>query len=309
MDIKFKSQFPFYEVWYGKLNIDTQRAFWFRYTLLHGQHQESALWALFFDQDKITYQKKSFILENIRLSSDEIHLPQGKLTHSLCKGELPHIKWTLSYKNRGGSFDPIPPLLKLLHLTQSHTHTPMIDLEFSGTIEVENNIHTFQKARGMIGHVWGKKQAHAWAWAHCNHFKESQDIIFEGLSGEIQIFKKTLKPLTSLYLKWNGKEYYFNTLMHLFKTSSSYGYGFWNFTATHPEIILEGKIKSLPQNIAQVQYTDTDGSTLYCYNSKKANLELTLCNRKNHQKMTLHAEHTAALEWVTRTPMMERSRL
>ncbi|MBI2027255.1 MAG: hypothetical protein HYS98_05585, partial [Deltaproteobacteria bacterium] len=65
----FKHQFPFYEVWYGKLNFDENKSLWFRYTLLNGKTKESALWAIFFDENKIIAQKKMFPLEKIHLNN------------------------------------------------------------------------------------------------------------------------------------------------------------------------------------------------------------------------------------------------
>ena len=48
-EARFTGQYPFYEVWYGKLNFDKEKALWFRYTLLNGVKQECAVWVIFFN--------------------------------------------------------------------------------------------------------------------------------------------------------------------------------------------------------------------------------------------------------------------
>ena len=298
MNAKFLGQFPFYEVWYGKLNISPQKAFWFRYTTLHGKTKESALWAIFFNGSRITARKKTFSLNEARCES-YIHLPLGQLTQESCEGDLGAILWQLTYQDRQGSFDPVPTIFKKLHLAKSLVCTPFIDLRFSGKIIVEAMTHDLHEVPGMIGHVWGKKQALCWSWAHCNQFKE-KNVVFEGLSAKIPLLGWASPPLTSLYLKVSDQEYIFNGVIDLLKTHSTFGYGLWEFCSKNKDVILSGRIQSRPEHVAVITYTDTDDSELYCHNSKLAKCELTLQIRQTGQEKRFISESSAALEWVTR---------
>ncbi|MBI2646109.1 MAG: hypothetical protein HYW85_03625 [Deltaproteobacteria bacterium] len=301
MNPHFKGQSPFYEIWYGKLNIAPNEAFWFRYTLLNGKTKEAALWAIYFGPQKIIAQKKVFDLSQLGLTSCRVSLPLGFLSDTALEGSLPHIQWKLTYQNTHGgpTFDPVPSLFKRLHLTKTLVHTPLLDGVFSGDIVAEDQRRSFQNAPGMIGHVWGTRQALEWTWAHCNSF-DQKEVLFEGLSARIPLLKWPSPPLTSLYLKYEGKEYIFNTALDLLKSHSSFGYTFWNFKAHSKEIMLSGKVKSLPQKIAVVTYTDTDDSHLYCHNSKLSDLELRVFEHKTQTQKIFKSQGTTALEWVTR---------
>ncbi len=299
MDFYFKGQSPFYEIWYGKFNLAPNEAFWFRYTLLHGKTKEAALWAIYFGPQNIIAQKKVFDLSELKLSSSALELPLGFLSDSALEGFLPRIQWRLTYQNKNGTFDPVPSLFKYLHLTKTLVHTPLLDGSFSGDMVIDDQRRSFQNIPGMIGHVWGKKQALEWTWAHCNSF-DQKGVIFEGLSARIPLLKWPSPPLTSLYLKYEGTEVLFNTPLDLLKSHSSFGYTFWNFKAHSHNITLTGKVKSLPQKIAVITYTDTDDSHLYCHNSKLADLELTIFEHNTHTPKIFKSDGTTALEWVTR---------
>lgn len=299
MRAKFSNQFPFYEVWYGKLNLTPQKAFWFRYTLLNGKTKESALWAIFFDESKIIARKKVFPLHEASLEP-YVHLPLGRLTENSCVGSLDDIQWDLTYQKRDGAFDHVPHLFKKLHFSKSLVCTPIVDARFLGKITVDGVVHSLDQVPGMAGHIWGKKQALCWSWAHCNSFEGMENTVFEGLSAKIPIMGRASPPLTSLYLKDGDKEYVFNGVIDLLKTQSSFGYGFWEFYTKKRNFILKGRIESVPNHIAVVTYTDTDDSVLYCHNSKLAKCELTLENRQTGQKKRFISESSAALEWVTR---------
>ena len=299
MNSYFKGQCPFYEIWYGKLNIAPNEAFWFRYKLLNGKTKEAALWAIYFGPQKIVAQKKVFELSQLELTSSRLSLPLGFLSDTALEGFLPHIQWRLTYLNKNGTFDPVPSLFKRLHLTKSLVFTPLLDGAFWGDLVIEDQKRSFQNVPGMIGHVWGTQQALEWTWAHCNSF-DQKGVIFEGLSARIPLLKWPSPPLTSLYLKYEEKEYVFNSALDLLKTQSSFGYTFWNFKAHSKDITLTGNVTSLPQKIAVVTYTDTDDSNLYCHNSKCADLELKILEHKTQMEKTFKAQGAAALEWVTR---------
>src|SRR3989338_5860692 len=299
MEFHFKGQCPFYEIWYGKFNISPNEAFWFRYTLLNGKTKEAALWAIYFGPEKIIAQKKAFDLSQLKLTPSAIELPLGFLRDSALEGFLPRIQWCLTYQNKNRTFDPVPSLFKRLHLTKTLFFTPLLDGVFGGDLVVDDQRRSLQQVPGMIGHVWGTQQALEWTWAHCNSF-DQKEVVFEGLSARISLLKWPSPPLTSLYLKYEGKEYIFNTALDLFKSQSSFGYTFWNFKAHSKEITLSGSVKSSPQKIAVITYTDTDDSHLYCHNSKLADLELTILEHKTQTQKILRAHGTAALEWVTR---------
>ncbi len=307
---------PHYEVWYGKIDLSPQKAFWFRYTILDGVRSEASTWAIAFYDGLIKTGKNTLPLSllapaNTVIIPDEekteryaakpqvFHLGKNHLDSSNAVGAAGDISWNLQFKDNGHRFEHVPPLVKLLGVAKSVYNACFLDLRFSGTIRCGSETFELNDRPGMIGHIYGKKSAEAWAWAHCNNFKDAQGVIFEGLSAQIKKGQKISSPLTSIILFTPGKQYIFSSVKHLRKTKSVFGDGSWEFEARSSEAILKGKAAA-PGNVALVEYTDTDDSHLWCRNSKLADLTLELTDLQKNKTETFVSKATAAFEIVNR---------
>lgn len=307
---------PHYEVWYGKIDIAPQKAFWFRYTILDGVRSEASAWAIAFYDGLIKTGKNTLPLSllapaNSVIIPDEekteryagkpqvFHLGKNHLDSSNAVGAAGNISWNLQFKDNGHRFEHVPPLVKLLGVAKSVYNACFLDLRFSGTIRCGSETFELNDCPGMIGHIHGKKSAEAWAWAHCNNFKDAQGVIFEGLSAQIKRGQKISSPLTSILLFTPGNQYIFSSVKHLRKTKSVFGNGAWEFEAASSSAILKG-IATAPGNVALVEYTDTDDSKLWCHNSKLADLQLELTDIASGKKEYFNASATAAFELVNR---------
>jgi hypothetical protein len=87
----------------------------------------------------------------------------------------------------------------------------------------------------------------------------------------------------------------------MFSPNSFFGEGSWTFKTTQKGVTLEGEvIAPSEEKIAVVQYTDTDDSSLWCYNSKLAELRLRITDPKRNLDKSFVAKETAAFEIVDR---------
>jgi len=307
---------PFYEVWFGKIDIAPDRAFWFRYTTLNGKRQEASTWAVLFKDGHIATGKNTWPLADLAPgngiiipSLDEqarysghpqvFHIGHNHLDTANATGSAGKVAWNLHFTDKGHRFDHVPPLVKKLGVAKSNYYDCFMDLRFSGEIKFDGETISLKDRTGMIGHISGKQSAHAWAWVHCNNFKGKESVIFEGLSAQILLGSKVSPPLTSLVLVVDGKQYAFSSLKLMLKTQSKFGDNKWEFEAQSSVAILKG-IATASENIALVEYIDTDDSKLWCSNSKLANLKLELTNKKTGKTQTFVAEATAAFELVNR---------
>ena len=59
-----------------------------------------------------------------------------------------------------------------------------------------------------------------------------------------------------------------NTIRDILKARSRYDYETFTFTAKKNGTVFEGKVSARLEDYAGVTYEDTDGSPLYCHNSK-----------------------------------------
>lgn len=301
---KFRGQSPFYEIWFGKFNFDEKKALWFRYSILNGVQKEAAVWGLFFDEDHVYAGKNSFPLESLSLQKKDVFsLKKDFLSETIAVGQAGPLDWKLEWKDSGRRFSHGPSLFKKLGLTRSRYESCFLDIQFSGRVRLSTDkdplTYKIENAPGMISHIWGSRQAHHWAWVHCNHFQNTPDAVFEGVAAHLQIGKKVTGPLSSFVLYLDGERYDFSSLGIAFCSPSNSDGKKWRFSLKKGSLQLSGEAK-LPQKVAVVKYTDTDGSSLFCHNSKMASLKLTFIDTRRGIHRTLETKNTAAFEIVNR---------
>lgn len=306
---------PFYEVWYGKIDIAKGKAFWFRYTLLDGVKKEASVWALFFSEGKVQAGKNTFSIDKLAPSNCLIipdhketarfekqqqvfHLGGNHLDGANAIGQAGVVSWDLQFTDNKWRYEHVPPLMKALKVTKSIYNACFLDLRFSGLIKNGDETISVENRTGMIGHIYGKKSANSWAWAHCNNFGE-QNVIFEGISAQIKLGGKVSPPLNSFVFIADNHLYNFTSTVKLFTSDSVFGNGKWTFTAKSNEAVLKGEATA-PANVALVEYTDTDDSNLWCYNSKLADLKLEFTLLKTGKTQTFVSQGTCAFELVNR---------
>lgn len=322
-DRVYRGTSPHYEVWYGKVDLPDQQALWFRYKTLDGAVEAASAWAVFFGKNGIRAGKKRWWLDEVQPAGPvTLHnRPENALgkpmrfegRHAVFRvgdahlddanalGTAGPISWDLHWKDSGKSFRYIPPSLQKFGLARSTYDDCFMDLRVSGRVTCDNQIVDFENATGMVGHIQGSKIAgHSWAWSHCNHFDDNEDAVFEGLSARALLGKKRASPLmTALILFLEGHRYEFHGPIQIFQTKSDFGRHKWSFAADTGDVRLSGEARA-PSEVALVRYTDTDGSGVWCYNSKLGSLKLRLNDRKRGIDKILHSSNRAAYETVTR---------
>ena len=322
---QYVGQSPFYEVWFGKIWVSPEQAFWFRYTILDGVQQQASSWAILFSGDKIWTGKNNYPLEDLPPAQSIIlppardmmryhqhpqvfHLAENHLDTHNALGNAGDIYWDLRFTNSGKRFTHGPEWAHALRFAKTRYDACMLDLKFSGSVTFpshgKNQSLVFHQAPGMIGHIYGTKQADSWAWAHCNMFdKESSGkslgAIFEGLSGRILMGKKPSIPFSSFYFFDGEVAYEFRSTQTFLNSYSRWDGNEWHFETTQNGVTLSGIVLLSPSH-ALVEYTDTDDSKLWCHNSKLSSLQIKLIDPKRKIEREFKATQSAAFEMVSR---------
>ncbi len=309
---------PGYEVWYGKVDLSPGRALWFRYTLLDGQVQQAATWALLFGADKIHAGKQIWPLaaaqahgvglvpatgDAAEFAAEEtvFHVADGHLGAGHAQGHAGAVRWNLTWQDRGLRFEHTPWLLRQLGLVGTTFRSPLADLRVSGTVACGDEQFTLDGVTGAIGHLHGRRHADSWAWAHCNNFDGGEDAVFEAISARVRVLGQLTPPLSSFALRLGGQTHAFSSLRNWRQTRTSWGSGRWQFAAEAGGVRIEGELQAPgPAQVALVAYTDTDGSTLWCANSKLAALTLHIHDTRTGARQTLRSTACAAFEEVDR---------
>ncbi|HOV31785.1 MAG TPA: hypothetical protein PLX23_00300 [Candidatus Hydrogenedens sp.] len=319
-----------YEVWYWKLNPqDEAWSFWFRYTLLKNEAKSVIeVWGIFTRRETQKKEegenvqniaiKETFPIEQCKYGASEnansISIGENFVDFITCKGNLckrdNQLSWGLNLTPifPQSSFNFIPRSLWRLGIVKNYTVTVHEKMLFNGNIKVNEDIISVQNALGMQGHLAGLKQGHSWAWAHSCIFSdeetgESVPIIIDVLSACARIGKKMVSPqLTTLFLYYDGKEYILNSIKSILSTKSRYIPLFWEIKGKTCDFIFSISIEADMPTVVGVQYEDTDGSMLYCYNTKMATIKLILHDLTNNNEKHFVSLQKGAFEWVQRKP-------
>jgi hypothetical protein len=310
----------FQEVWYLKLNDPaTNRALWLRLTILvsgNGFRRVAETWAIYFQRSankdvskvalKQTYDLSTFSssdadgtlrAENFELSPEHT---RGKITS---KGRT--ISWDLKIQpGHEARFNLVPETLSRSRIVRNTAFTVGEDLRFTGHSEVDGERVEWKDAAGMQAHLSGPKNGHSWVWGHCNLFVDGQGkpvpFLFEGLSAKARLAGSLSTPrLSTFYFHYEGKAYEFNSLWDAMRVKSRSSLTDWRFQADRGDLSFRGTAQAELKDFAGVTYEDTNGSLLYCSNSKLSNLEVHVY-RRDKLESTFYSHGTAAFEVVTR---------
>ncbi|MFP4501649.1 MAG: hypothetical protein ACLFTT_11665 [Candidatus Hydrogenedentota bacterium] len=309
------------EVWYLKLNDpEARRALWLRFTLLvraDGTKRLAEVWAIAFERTatevkKVAVKRTRRAEEFVLLPPEEKGFRIGECIFAARETEgavgLPGgntIRWRLRFAPaRPAAFDFVPPVLKRLRMVRNIAWTVHEDLRFNGLCEVNGTPWEFTDAPGMQGHLAGARNGYSWAWGHCNHFHDQEGkpvrAIWDGLSGRGRKGQHgSTMQMSGMYIHYKGTDYAINNLWPALRMPSRFGLTGWRFEARLRERRFVGRVDAAPDEFAGVTYEDTDGSQLYCYNSKISSMALEVYHN-NTLEDVLTARGTVAYEVVTR---------
>jgi hypothetical protein len=305
---------PSYEVYFGKVDLAPRRALWFRYTHLRGQQagvpfEEHASWAVLFDEGRVL-AGRAFSSVDATLRPPEpgllMEAGRGRLDATRASGEAGPIAWSLGYTHDGLFVSHVPALLRVLGLARSVYEIPVVDARLDGWVQVGGARLDVRGCTGMIGHIQGRRSPLRWAWAHCNHFDQGEDAAFDGLSVRVLLGGRESPTMSSFVLRLDGRLHRFSSILGVFRARASWDRYRWSFEASEGDWRLAGEALAPPfedeggRRVALVEYTDTDGSRLWCWNSKLASLRLRLVNLQDGVERLLVSTGAAAFEVVDR---------
>lgn len=284
----------FQEVWYLKFNdLQSSRALWLRFTVLISKDQSKKIaevWAIFFDKRdgliKKTGVKETFPLSKFTAANEDgFHIGDNAFNDRHTSGSIENggnrIRWEFStVPGTSGNHNFIPESLQRIRVTSNTAVTVYEDLRYTGWCEVNGERFDWRDAPGMQGHLSGPKNGHSWVWGHCNTFVDEDGhtapLIWDGLCARAGLGPYALPPLPSMFFQISGTQLIFNTMCDAFHIKSAYGYDGWRFTAEKSGFRFAGNLTVHLDDFAGVTYEDTNGSKLYCHNTKVCDCSITV---------------------------------
>lgn len=315
--LKNAGQRGFQEVWYLKFNdLQAARALWLRFTVLIGRNRSKEIaevWSIFFDRGQKEVKKvgvkQTFPLTSFTVLNDrEFHIGENVFKETGTSGAIEdgsnRIQWDFSITpGPPENHDFIPKSLKRLGLTHNAALTVHEHQFYSGWCEINGDRFDWKVSPGMQGHLSGPRNGHSWVWGHCNTFTDETGspapLLWDGLIARASIGKIVLPPLPSMYFRLENQHWVFNTLRDTVRVNSSHGYNGWQFTAEKRGFRFAGNIMARLEDFAGVTYEDTDGSNLYCHNTKVCDFSLSITTPGESPRWYF-AHGSTAYEVVTR---------
>jgi hypothetical protein len=305
--LRWKGERGIYEVYYLTLNhLPSRLGFWLRYTLDARDDGGGSceLWGHVFDGSA---PERSFGLKE-RWPLSRLGRPQGAilsigdaaLTPTSARGALGAgeraLSWDLGFLPAERAVFMAPYPLRALGLTSTHLVIAQPDARFRGRMAIGDRELFLDAAPGTLAHLWGRKHAERWVWAHCNAFDGRDDCALDAVAVWVRRLGRLRGPLTSVFLRYRGRDYCLNALPTLLAVRSRAQFPEWSFTAHSEGLRFVGTFRSSPPRMLQVSYEDPDGDKLRCANTEIADLTLEIWKGRQCQDV-LVAEGTAHLEF------------
>lgn len=284
-----------YEVWYATFNHRrTGTGFWIRYTL-ESPHPEGgdpycALWFAHFDA---AHPKRNFAInrrfpidalvadaEPFSLEVGGAHLRAGELQGALA-GDAHHVSWNLRFQPTLFTHRHLPAVIYRTRFADTTVLSPNLIINLDGEVAIDGQTYVFDGEPGGQTHLWGRKHAHAWAWSHCNSFREDSTACVETLTVRLRRFGIITPPLTFISLYLGSEVYHLRELQSLLLTRGRWETGLYRFSGVARHLRIEGELRCHPEDLVQAIYHDPDGQPVYCHNTEVAEAKVTLWTRRS----------------------------
>lgn len=283
-----------YEVWYVTLSDRvTGTGFWIRTTMEapkagHGSpHAEQ--WFAFFDaadpRRNFALRRRAPIAALVEtrapwaLRFGDVRLAQGAAAGSI-DGAAHAASWDLAWTPGERTFHHLPDGLYESRVAQTKVLSPSLCARFSGRIVADGRAIDLAAQPGCQTHLWGVKHAHAWAWAHCNAFREDEGAVVEAVTARLKRGAVVLPPITVLYVRAGGEEHHLRAPWRLPLSHGRWETGLYRCGAVSARAKIECEFRCRPEDLVRADYSDPDGEASFCHNSEVADARLVLWRRR-----------------------------
>jgi len=310
-----------YEVWYTTFNHEeSNTGFWIRYTveapLPEAGEPHAMLWFARFSVDdpsrnfgihrEVPIAAFHHTPDPFRVTLGDASLEHGTLKGGL-SGDAHEVSWDLAFKPSRFTHRHLPRAAYRGSWADSNVLSPNLMIYLNGVVKVDGETYVCDTEPGCQTHIWGRKHAHAWAWGHCNAFREDPTACLEILSLRLKRFGLVTPPLTFVTLYLGSEVYRFTEFTTLPLTRAKWETGLYTFSAVSRRVKLEGEFRCRPEDLLRTPYTDPDGTPCFCHNTEVANVGIRVWTRHSlgarfHQLAHLTSHGRGHFEYAAHTP-------
>ncbi|KUH86320.1 MULTISPECIES: hypothetical protein [unclassified Mycobacterium] len=312
---------PYYESRYIRANHpDLPQALWLRETLLLPSAGEPVadVWVMIFDPDGAGNRalKEPYPIGSAEFGYDDWSAriaatvlddrsAQGVVTGgpSLIAGSAGgrSARWDL--RITGGDEDPVKLLTERAYAARLPTAKTTVRhplARFDGLLELDDVRLVVDGWSGSVNHNWGSRHTPAYAYGQVCGFDDAPETTLEIVTARAALGPVLLPGVTLFVFRHAGSEFAVRTIRGSLHTHGHYRPFAWAFGGRIDDQMIEGEIVTEPADVVGLTYTDTDGTTKYCYNSAIATCRIQLAG-KAFERAELTATRRTMFEILTDT--------
>ncbi len=289
---------------------DGDRAVWIKATIFappgNGSSAVAEAWAIAFDRNgenvavksTVPFERARFTRDRLDVDVDGCTLEPGR-TRGRIETAGRTIAWDLT-------FDPVgAPLFHYPHrmmyegpFPTTKLASPWPDLRISGRVEVNGEAWRLDVWPGMLGHNWGPRHTHLYAWGHCNAWEDGvDDVVLEGASGRVKIGPVIAPTSTMICVRHRGVRYDLNAVTDIARNHGDISLRRWRFGGKNRLVRVDGEMWAETDRFVGLFYANPVGATTYCLNTKLAHAKVTI-EERGRAPLVLRSR-AAALEIAT----------
>jgi hypothetical protein len=286
-----KPEAPYYESRYIRANHpELPQALWLRETLLLPTSGDPVadVWVMVFDPDgagnvalKQPYPIDAAVYDydnwtaRIGATSIDDRSAQGVVT-----GPNRSARWDLLIAP--GSEDMVRLLTERAYKARIPTAKTTVRhplAHFDGHVELDDARLRLDDWPGSVNHNWGTRHTPAYAFGQVCGFDDAAESTLEIVTARASI-GPVLTPAATLFVfRHAGQEFAIRSIPASLQSHGTYQPFSWAFGARVGDQMIEGEIVAEPADVIGLTYTDTDGSTKYCYNSAIASCRMQVAGK------------------------------
>ncbi len=284
-----------YEVWYATFNHrPSGTGFWIRYTLdaptPGGGEPHCQIWFARFDVKAPAQNfgiNRRLPISELRHTADPFSLNLGgsALAHGALSGALSgdahEVAWDLGFKPSYFTHRHLPDFIYRTQLADTQVLSPNLMVHFNGSVVVDGRTYVLESEPGCQTHLWGRKHAHAWAWSHCNAFREDSTACLETLSVRLKRAGVVTPTLTMVSLYLGSEVYHLKRWLTPPMNRGAWETGLYSFSGMGRRVTVKGELRCRPEDLLQATYTDPDGEQCFCNNTEVADASVTVWTRRS----------------------------
>jgi hypothetical protein len=301
---------PYYESRYIRANHPEQpQALWLRETLLLPTAGDPVadVWVMVFDPDgsgnralKEPYSIDAAAYEydnwtaRIGATSIDDHCAQGVVT-----GRSRSARWDL--RITPGAEDMVRLLTDRAYKARIPTAKTTVRhplAQFDGQVEIDDARLVLDGWTGSVNHNWGTRHTPAYAFGQVCGFDDAPDSSLEIVTARASIGPLLTPAATLFVFRHAGQEFAVRSILGSLQSHGRYQPFSWAFGARVGDRMIEGEIVAEPADVIGLTYTDTDGSSKYCYNSAIATCRMQVAG-KAFERAELVATRRVIFEILT----------